>query len=208
MKTIVYVDGFNLYYGAVKGTQYKWLNVLRMCQLLLPKNQIIKVKYFTALVTARPSDPDQPNRQQVFLRALRTIPGLEIILGHFLEHEVLMPLAKQGSGKKKFALVIKTEEKGSDVNIAAHMLNDGYKGLYEVAVVVSNDSDLVEPIKIVRNELKLPVIVLNQFLNTPSHELGKYATFVKPIRKGVLSASQFPLKLKDAIGTFSKPPTW
>ena len=101
MKTIVYVDGFNLYYGAVKDTPYKWLNILRLCQLLLPKNQIVKIKYFTALVTARPSDPDQPNRQQLFLRALHTIPGLEIIYGHFLEHEVLMPVAKRASVKHK-----------------------------------------------------------------------------------------------------------
>ena len=93
MKTIVYIDGFNLYYGAVKGTPYKWLNLLALCKFLLPKNEIIRIKYFTALVTARPNDPDQPNRQQLYLRALRTIPGLEIIYGHFLEHVIMMPLA-------------------------------------------------------------------------------------------------------------------
>ena len=73
MKTIVYVDGFNLYYRAIKGTAYKWLDILKLCQLLLPKNQIIKIKYFTALVTARFSDMHQPNRQQIYLRALRSI---------------------------------------------------------------------------------------------------------------------------------------
>jgi hypothetical protein len=52
---------------------------------LLPKNQITALKYFTAPVTARPGDPDQPNRQQLYLRALRTLPGVEIIYGHFLE---------------------------------------------------------------------------------------------------------------------------
>ena len=71
---------FNLYYGAVKDTPYKWLNISALCRLLLPKNEIVKVKYFTALVSARPSDPDQPNRQQLFLRALQTIPELKIIL--------------------------------------------------------------------------------------------------------------------------------
>ena len=208
MKTIVYVDGFNLYYGAVKRTPYKWLNVKTLCQLLLPKNQIISIKYFTALVTARPNDPDQPNRQQLFFRALQTIPELEIIFGHFLSHEIMMPLAHPMPGQPKFAQVIKTEEKGSDVNIAAHMVNDGHKGLYQVAILVSNDSDLVEPVKIVRNELKLPVGVLNPFVQTPSFDLRKYATFVKPIRAGVLSASQFPSTLKDSNGTFYRPPTW
>ena len=72
------MDGFNLYYGAVKGTPYKWLDISRMVQLLLPKNKVLKIKYFTALVNSRPQDPDQPIRQQIFLRALRTIPNLEI----------------------------------------------------------------------------------------------------------------------------------
>jgi len=208
VKTLVYVDGFNLYYGAVKGTSYKWLNILRLCQLLLPKNQILKIKYFTALVTARPGDPDQPNRQQIYLRALKTLPDLEIIYGHFLEHAVIMPLASSLTGKTQYVEVMKTEEKGSDVNIAAHLINDGYKGLYQAAILITNDSDLVEPIKIVRNELDLPVGVLNPRPATPSHELRKFATFVKPIRQGVLAASQFPTTLKDATGTFHKPPRW
>lgn len=208
MKTIVYVDGFNLYYGAVKGTGYKWLNIMALCNMLLPKNQIIKIKYFTAPVTARPSDPDQPNRQQLFFRALQTIPELEIIYGHFLTHEITMPLAHPAPGQPKYVQVIKTEEKGSDVNIAAHMINDGYQRRYQVAILVSNDSDLVEPVKIVRNELKLPVGVLNPFIHTASYDLRKHATFVKPIRAGALAASQFPATMKDGNGTFFKPRTW
>lgn len=208
MRSYVYVDGFNLYYGAVKGTSFKWLNIQQMCQFLLPRNKIQKIKYFTALVSARPGDPNQPNRQQLYLRALKTLPGLEIILGHFLEHEVMMPVAHPIPGASKYINVIKTEEKGSDVNIAVHMINDGYKGLYHAAVLVSNDSDLVEPVQIIRNELYLPVLVLNPFVHTPSYELHKYATLVKPIRRGVLSASQFLPTLKDAAGTFHKPPIW
>ena len=208
MRTYVYVDGFNLYYGAVKDTPYKWLNISTLCQLLLPKNEIIKIKYFTALVSARPSDPDQPNRQQLFLRALQTIPELEIIYGHFLAHSIMMPLAHPVAGGPKHVRVIKTEEKGSDVNIAAHMVNDGHEGRYEVAILISNDSDLVEPVRIVRNELKLPVGILNPFVLTPSYDLNRNATFVKPIRTGVLFASQFPPTLKDTNGTFHKPPTW
>ncbi len=74
MKTYVYVDGFNLYYGAVKDTPYQWLNINALCQHLLPKNDIAKIKYFTARVTGRPDDPDQPTRQQTFLRASRPYP--------------------------------------------------------------------------------------------------------------------------------------
>lgn len=208
MRTYVYVDGFNLYYGALKESPYKWLNILTLCQLLIPKNQIAKIKYFTALVSARPTDPDQPNRQQLLLRALQTIPGLEIILGHFLTHEIMMPLANPVPGGSKLVRVIKTEEKGSDVNIAAHMVNDGHNSRYQVAILISNDSDLVEPVRIVRTELKLPVGILNPFILTPSYDLRKHASFVKPIRAGVLSASQFPPTLKDISGTFHKPLSW
>ena len=118
----VYVDGFNLYYGAVKGTAYKWLDIQKMIQLLLPQNLILKIKYFTALVNARPQDPDQPVRQQMYLRALKTIPNLEIIKGHFLTHPVKLPLVNPIPGQNSYAEVIKTEEKGSDVNIATHLL--------------------------------------------------------------------------------------
>ena len=206
--SFVYVDGFNLYYGAVKGTAYKWLDIQKMVQLILPKNQILKIKYFTALVNARPQDPDQPIRQQMYLRALKTIPNLEIILGHFLTHPVKLPLVNPIPGQSHYAEVIKTEEKGSDVNIATHLLHDGYQCAYGVAIVISNDSDLVEAIKIVRNELNKGVIVLNPRPNSPSQELKRTATFVKDIRQGVLAASQFPISLKDRNGTFNKPPSW
>ncbi len=207
-KTIVYVDGFNLYYGAVKGTPYKWLNLMALCESLLPKNKIVKIKYFTARVSARPGDPDQPNRQQIYLRALRTIPYLEIIYGHFLEHEVSMRLAHPPQGGSPYVYVIKTEEKGSDVNIAAHLINDGYKGRYQVAVVLSNDSDLVEPIKIVRRDLGLTVGVLNPHPKHPSRALKKFASFVKPIRKGALRSCQFPEQMRDEKGVFRRPLRW
>jgi hypothetical protein len=75
MRVNVYIDGFNLYYGAVKGTPYRWLNLPEMCRLLLPRDQILQIKYFTALVNPRASDPDQRGRQETFLRALQTIPN-------------------------------------------------------------------------------------------------------------------------------------
>jgi hypothetical protein len=75
-------------------------------------------------------------------------------------------------------------------------------------ILLTNDSDLVEPVKIVRNELKLPVGVLNPRPSSPSHELRKYATFVKPFRKGVLAAIQFPPPLTDKTGDFHKLSMW
>ena len=149
MRTNVYIDGFNLYYGAVKGTPYRWLDVARFCAVLLPLDTIHRIRYYTAQVKPRPHDPNQAVRQATYLRALRTIPNLTIHEGHFLSHVVAMPSA---TNPAKMVDVIKTEEKGSDVNLAAHLLRDGFTGDFDVAVVVSNDSDLLEPIRIVQAE--------------------------------------------------------
>ena len=67
VRTYVYIDGFNLYYGSVKNTPYKWLDFKTLfVRQLKPYNQILAIKYFTAKVTARPDDPGAPTRQDVF----------------------------------------------------------------------------------------------------------------------------------------------
>ncbi|MCP5100885.1 MAG: NYN domain-containing protein [Chloroflexi bacterium] len=200
----IYVDGFNLYYGALKNTPYRWLDIAKLCRVMLPRDTINQIKYFTALVNPRPKDPDQLTRQQTYLRALQTIPNLEIIYGHFLTHEIMMPLAPPNQG---YARVIKTEEKGSDVNLALHLLSDGYKNAYDVAIVVSNDSDLLMPIQFVKQELGKKIGILNPQKH-PSKVLIANADFVKNIRKGVLSKSLFPKRLTDSRGTFKKPSFW
>ncbi|HLA82533.1 MAG TPA: NYN domain-containing protein [Thermoleophilia bacterium] len=207
-KTYVYVDGFNLYYGAVKDTPYKWLNIRRLCDLLLPAHSIARIKYFTARVSARKDDPDKPTRQQIYLRALRTLPDLEIVYGSFLSHDVMLPLTEPSPGGPRFARVTRTEEKGSDVNIAAHLVYDAYQHNFAAAVLVTNDSDLLEPIRIVRHELRLDVGILNPHRHTPSRVLTKHASFIKQIREGSLKSSQFPQTLQDAHGEFHKPGGW
>lgn len=204
MKAHIYVDGFNLYYGALKNTPYRWLDISKLCRFMLPGDTISQIKYFTALVNPRPSDPDQLTRQRIYLRALQTTPNLEIIYGHFLTHEIMMPLAPPKSG---YARVIKTEEKGSDVNIALHLLSDGYKNAYDVAVIVSNDSDLLLPIQFVKKELGKKIGILNPQKH-PSKVLIANADFIKNIRQGVLSKSLFPTSLTDPQGTFTKPTAW
>jgi hypothetical protein len=141
-RTWVYVDGFNLYYGAVKDTPYKWLNIRRLCALLLPSHAIDRIKYFTARVSGRPEDPDKPTRQQICFRALKTIPDLGIIYGSFLSHEVMMPLAQTPAGDPKIVKVIRTEERGCDVNLATHLVHDAFRAHFESAVLITNDSDL------------------------------------------------------------------
>ncbi|MDH3891805.1 MAG: NYN domain-containing protein [candidate division Zixibacteria bacterium] len=152
-QVIVYIDGFNLYYGAVKGTPFRWLNVDALCrQLLRPTDKLNAIKYYTALVSARPNDPQAPNRQQMYLRALETIPHLSIYYGHFLSHAVRMRTVSslQPGQTAQYIEVMKTEEKGSDVNLATHLIHDAHLNRFTLAIVISNDSDLIEPIRIIR----------------------------------------------------------
>lgn len=201
----VYIDGFNLYYGAMKGSPYKWLDLSALCHCMLPNDAIQSIEYFTAIVSARPHDPGVPLRQQMYLRALKTTPNFKIVYGHFLTHTCRMLLT--GSNPPQKVWVDKTEEKGSDVNIAAHLLRDAYNKRFEAAVLITNDSDLVEPVKIVRQELGLPVGILNPHQHHSS-VLVRHATFMKRIRQADVAVSQFPPVMTDAKGQFHKPSNW
>src|SRR5438309_1793209 len=84
LRTNVYIDGFNLYYRLLEpNPALKWLDLERWCRLLLPRATLSRIRYFTALVDARPNDPGQPVRQQVYWRALATLPTVTIHLGQF-----------------------------------------------------------------------------------------------------------------------------
>jgi hypothetical protein len=211
MNTIVYVDGFNLYYGCLKGTPHRWLDLQGFAQRMLPRDTIVGIKYFTARVQARPNKPDSPKEQEAYLRALRTIPNLKIYYGQFLTTKIWARRVHPPRVGKAVVEVWKTEEKGSDVNIATQLLVDGFRKNYELAVLVSNDGDLKDPVAYVRHDLGLPVGVLNPgkrksyALSPPNLPKG---SFYKPIRPGVLGASQFPTTLTDGQGTFTKPAGW
>ena len=207
--TYVYIDGFNLYYGCVKGTPYKWLDLDALCDRLLPKDDVVQIRYFTAKVSARPDDPRAPQRQEIYLRALATIPKLSVHYGHFLTNRTYLPLVKPPRVGSRKAHVLKTEEKGSDVNLAAHALLDGFRDRYETAVIISNDSDLREPVRMIRHELGLRVGVINPHpAARRSRELSSDASFFKQMRASVLAGCQFPATLVDAVGRFSKPKGW
>lgn len=207
VKTNVYVDGFNLYYGSVKDTPYKWLNIAELCKLSLPSHfQIHRIRYFTALVQPRPHDLQAGVRQRTYIRALLTLPELTVHYGEFLQSNVRMWLTNPPSSGPNTALVIKTEEKGSDVNLAAYLLVDAYERDFEAAVVITDDSDLAFPITMVRKRLRHHVTVLSP--RDKSWKLRQVATRFRPIEVKHLVASQFPRELTDANGIITKPAGW
>jgi len=202
-RTYVYIDGFNFYYGCIRSSPYRWLDLFKFAQAMLPKNDVVRVKYFTAIVKPSTKDPTKVVRQQTFLRALATIPQIEIFLGSFQAHPVRRPKA-DGSGSVE---VIDMKEKGSDVNLATELLVDGFTNAYDVAVVVSNDSDLVAPIRAVRTKLGKAVGIINPH-QRQSVELRTSASFIKEVRTWALAHSILPPDLHDANGEIHRPAGW
>jgi hypothetical protein len=210
VKTIVYVDALNLYY-ILKKYDAKWLDLGRLCSRMLTENEIVAIKYFTARVASRVGDLDIHIRQNTYLRALKTDPRIEIIFGHFLTNDVWM-VRTVDAGKPvntyQKVQVIKTEEKGSDVNIASHLLLDGFQRKYEMAVVLSNDSDLATPISMVKNELKSGIGLICPH-DRPSKELKKHVHFLKSIKPETYKECQFADQIIDSLGrVISKPRAW
>jgi hypothetical protein len=207
LRTIVYVDGFNFYYGAVKGTPWKWLDPAALFSRVLgPRNRLVKVKYFTARVQPTPSDPDVHVRQDMYLRALLAhCPLVELYFGHFLRHRVLMEHALPPPATVP---VWKNEEKGSDVNLALHVLNDAWTDAYDCAVVVSNDSDLAESLRLVKqqNRKMLGLITPGAPARKTSRQLALHADFVRTIRPSALASSQLPSPIPGA--NIHKPTRW
>ncbi len=217
MKTIVYVDGFNLYYRALQGTQYKWLDLMRLCQATLPKACTISaINYYTARVSSQRS-PTAPADQVAYLKALKTIPNLNIHLGNFQVTKKWMFLVQPvqlrpdsvvpASPNPDFARVVKTEEKGSDVNLGVHLVRDALRGTFEHAAVITNDTDLAEPLRIVREEAGLPVTLLTPVGN-PAGTLRPLVSEIRHIQ-GHLGSSQFSHPVIDANGNpITKPTDW
>jgi len=211
MRTIVYIDGFNLYYRLLRTSpECKWLNLKDLSNRLLPQNDVISINYYTARVSGR-LDKEAPSRQQIYLNALATVPGIQVHFGKFL-------VSKKWSGivcppetrppvvfQQPFPAVVrtwKTEEKGSDVNLGSHLVRDAFQSKYEVAAVISNDTDLVEPIRIVTQELGLPVGLLSP-VDKPADSLRQVASFLRHVKKNDLAACQFPNQI---AGTQLKRP--
>lgn len=210
-RTNVYVDGFNLFYGCVKGTPHRWLDLARLSRKIFPSNDIRRIRYFTALVNAPLNDPQKQQRQLTYIRALETIPGLSVHLGQFSRHRVVRDLANPKPGGPRQVEVIDPKEKGSDVALATYLLVDGFQGDYDVAVVISNDSDLCLPIEKVRTELGRTVVVVSPALfagRRPSYQLRQVASFFMTIRHSSLAASHFPTTLTDTAGQIIKPAKW
>ncbi len=126
-----------------------------------------------------------------------------------------MALTNPPQGGPATVEVWKTEEKGSDVNLATYLILDVVEKECEAVVVISNDSDLAEPIRQVRRRFGTKVVVIHPLRATapglkarPNYELVKAASKSVIISESALHACQFPATLTDEHGTITKPAGW
>ena len=225
MKTIVYIDGLNLYYGALKDTPHRWLDLKLLSQNWLRKTKykqcdIVAVKYFTSLAIARPpivqnqqsrkeqcSDLHNRLTQKRYLAALEAhIAELEIIYGiHVQRKDSFYPV----EGGKRVE-VFKNEEKETDVNLACSLLNDAYRNCYDCAAVMTNDTDIAPALALIKkHHPHKKVIILNPYISekrSTAQKLTENCTSYAKIRKSVLAQSQLPDPIPNT--NLHKPKEW
>lgn len=225
MRAIFYIDGFNFYYLRTRHQpQFKWLNMKILADKIVPAGTTVDaVKYYTAPVSGK-IDHDAPRRQQKLLAALRTVPEITIHNGRFLYTEkwsalIHPPRAKPNSYNwnlpgPEIVCVAKAEEKGSDVNLGVHLVRDAFVDAFDVAYVITDDTDLVEPIRIVTQEVGKQVCIVapcrpHSKRPVPAPSLEKVATFKHYIDDTELASAQFPdVVARPGRKSIDKPPTW
>ena len=208
-RTIVYVDGFNVYYyGALKGTTFKWLDHRALASALLRGHQITQVKYFTARVQDRADDLGLSQRQDAYIRALQAHSDVGVHYGQFKQRQKTRPLAdKLKKGVVDFVAVIDTEEKGSDVSLGAHLVWDACHQEMDVALVMSNDSDLQTPVDMAERAGILVVTVNPHKLSKQARHL--FGADKRTLSRRLLARSQLPDPVQDVRGNqIHKPREW
>jgi hypothetical protein len=160
--TRVYIDGFNLYHGIIQPNYCHWLDLAKFAQRLNYGRPVDKIIFCTAMVSGSPSDPDKANRQNIYIRVISiACPNLEIVWGQFTTHKKMRPIANCSNSPNCAIRVSVTTEKGSDVNLASRLLHDAHRNRFDTTIVISGDSDLVEPIRLVTQEVGKKVWVRN-----------------------------------------------
>lgn len=200
-RVIAYIDGFNLYFGLKSRDwrRYYWLNVHAMAAgLLRTEQELIATKYFTSRVT---DNPQKQKRQIDYLEAIQTIPSISVYFGkyqlnsrtcHFCNRKEMVP-----------------NEKMTDVNIAVEMMADAFSDAFDIALLVSADSDLVAPVKKVRCLFPEKRIIVCFPPGRQSTDLKNAAGTFLYIGKTAISGNQFPDRIQKPDGyILTRPEKW
>lgn len=200
-RVIVYIDGFNLYFGLRAGhfKRYYWLDLPAVARALLKPNQRLDAThYFTARIRTNGHNSDDTKRQSTYIEALAAQPGLSVHEGHYLEK----PRRCLSCGYTWVAY----EEKMTDVNIAAQLLVDAYEDRFDMAMVISGDSDLTTPIQIVQARFPEKRLVVVFPPQRHSAQLKNVANGCLHLGEDKLRQNQLPETVTTASGFVLKRP--
>lgn len=201
IRTIAYIDGFNLYFGLKsKGwRRYYWLDPRLLAKnLLKPGQQLVAVKYFTARISAQPGDPGKQRRQATWLEAIETLPDTRVFYGHYLP--------KTQNCFKCGASWTAHEEKMTDVHIAVELLRDAYENVFDTALLISADSDLAPPVSAVSDRFPAKRVVVVCPPDRQSKKLESVATAYFRLGRKTLHDSQLPDEYAKPDGFVLKRP--
>ena len=196
-RVIVYIDGFNLYFGMREAglDNCRWLNLEKMVSKLLQPNQTLKeIKYFTSRVS---NNPDKQKRQSTYIDALEST-NTKIFYGNY----------QDGSEEcNRCGHIWRTaKEKMTDVNIATSMIVDAFNDLYDIALLISGDSDLVPPIKAIHTNFNKKRVVIAFPPKRHNASMALVAKGSLIIGRKTLIDSQFDLEVKSKTGYLLKKP--
>lgn len=200
MRYCFYIDGFNVYYALRDGfEQYKWVNYRALAEQFIHRDDSIeRVVYFSALATWKPAQLD---RHKTYIKALRSA-NVEIIRGRFKRKQIRCKAP--GCGK----LYWTREEKRTDVNIALHAVSDASQDIYDRAVLISADSDLLPVIGTVHRITPDKEVGVMIPIGRTSDDLVRVSDFRLRMRQRNLRASQFPATITVGDTTIAKPSAW
>lgn len=181
-RVIVYVDGFNLYFGMREAgfDNSRWLNIRKLVEnLLRPEQDLIQIKYFTSRVS---NSPEKQKRQSTYIDALKSA-NIEIIYGNYQDgKEECHRCGHQWRTAK---------EKMTDVNIATSMLTDAFHDKFDMALLISGDSDLVPPIKAIHSNFNAKRVMIAFPPQRHNSSMGLVAKGSMTIGRKKLKDSQF-----------------
>lgn len=227
LRTRIYIDGYNLYYGCLKGTPYKWLDLLVLFeQYILPSSAPaastllpLSIKFFTAKILEKAAKAlDSVSSQARYHTALRKLydERIELIEGYYSLTEAKAKLINKDQPEVwprecKETLVWKLEEKQSDVNLALQAYHDAMTGAVDQVVIVTNDTDIAPALKLIRTHtaVKVGVVIPTRHQERiPNTELTELAHWVRShINTTELAKAQLPRVIAGRKPTI-KPESW
>ncbi len=199
-RVTVYIDGFNLYFGLIQAgfERFKWLDLTKLVNnLLKPNQELVEIKYFTSHVS---NNPEKVKRQNTFIEALESV-GVKIFYGKYQS----IPIECKRCGNIRMSF----NEKMTDVNIATQMLIDGFDDKYDMAMLISGDSDLVPPIKVIHKKYSNKRVFVIFPPKRYNNSISLVAKGSMVLGRKKIADSQFPEEVKKKDGfVLKKPVEW